>query len=71
MSKHTEFIAFFIRQKLQLPALYIRTAALLLLALLLLRHRISALPVVDANQRVVGIVKTASLEHLPLDCSDH
>ena len=42
MSKHTEFIAFFIRQKLQLPALYIRTAALLLLALLLLRHRTAA-----------------------------
>ena len=39
MSKHTEHIAFFIRQKLQLPALYIRAAALLLLALLLLRHR--------------------------------
>lgn len=39
MSKHTEHIAFFIRQKLQLPALYVRAAALLLLALLLLRHR--------------------------------
>ena len=42
MSKHTEHIAFFIRQKLQLPALYIRAAALLLLALLLLRHRTAA-----------------------------
>lgn len=35
MSKHTERIVFFIRQKLQLPALYVRAAALLLLALLL------------------------------------
>lgn len=42
MSKHTEHIAFFIRQKLQLPALYVRAAALLLLALLLLRHRTAA-----------------------------
>ena len=42
MSKHTEHIAFFIRQKLQLPALYVRAAALLLLALLLLRHRAAA-----------------------------
>ena len=42
MSKHTEHIDFFIRQKLQLPALYVRAAALLLLALLLLRHRTAA-----------------------------
>ena len=42
MSKHTEHIAFFIRQKLQLPALYVRAAALLLLTLLLLRHRTAA-----------------------------
>ena len=42
MPKHTEHIAFFIRQKLQLPALYVRAAALLLLALLLLRHRTAA-----------------------------
>ena len=42
MSKHTERIVFFIRQKLQLPALYVRAAALLLLALLLLRHRTAA-----------------------------
>ena len=42
MSKHTEHIAFFIRQKLQLPALYVRAAALLLLALLLPRHRTAA-----------------------------
>lgn len=42
MSKHTEHIAFFIRQKLQLPALYVRAAALLLLAMLLLRHRTAA-----------------------------
>ena len=42
MSKHTEHIAFFIRQKLQLPALYVRATAILLLALLLLRHRTAA-----------------------------
>ena len=52
MSKHTEHIAFFIRQKLRLPALYVRAAALLLLALLLLRHR------TDAAAGVVGGIHT-------------
>lgn len=69
MSKHTEHIAFFIRQKLQLPALYVRAAALLLLALLLLRHRTAAAAgVVSGIHTCLGMLIPSLFPFILLAC---
>ena len=69
MSKHTEHIAFFIRQKLQLPALYVRAAALLLLALLLLRHRTAAVAgVVSGIHTCLGTLIPSLFPFILLAC---
>ena len=69
MSKHTEHIAFFIRQKLQLPALYVRAAALLLLALLLLRHRTAAAAgVVSGIHTCLGTLIPSLFQFILLAC---
>ena len=69
MSKHTEHIAFFIRQKLQLQALYVRAAALLLLALLLLRHRTAAVAgVVSGIHTCLGTLIPSLFPFILLAC---